>query len=463
MPSDILAPEDNTTIKKAVPGLEILASTAARVYEARSGYEWTYTQKCGAIVLTRDANTRQTALKLVELGTKRGVIWQETIGSDIQYYQEKPFFHSFVGQNYMIGLSFADEYEASAFFDQVQGRNSARSSTVAPAASIPKSSSTKDISKETKKEAAKAEKKEKKSKKGGKIDKSMIGAPMDFKHVSGVGYDKKTGFSAHNIPPEWKQIFAKAGITEDQLQDRTTAKVVRKFMQQHGGVQPTRRPPPPPPGASAVKRPPPPPPPSRGSRPPPPPPPSRGGGGAPATDNFNSYTPPPPPRPVTTGGGMAPPPPARGAAPPPPARPSGGGAPPPPPPPPPPNFGGAPSFSSGGGAPPPPPPPPPGFGGGGGNSFAPPPPPRGGGAPMAPPPPPAFGGGADGRVDLMAAIRGAQAVGLKHVDPSDEPEEEAGGDDLANALKAALMARRNKTGDSDSDEDDDDEEEEWDD
>ncbi|TPX40831.1 hypothetical protein SeMB42_g03087 [Synchytrium endobioticum] len=457
MPSETLLPEDNTTIKKAVPGLEILACTAARVYEARNGHEWSYSQKCGAVVLTRDSSSRQAAFKLVELGTKRGVIWQESIGSDLQYYQERPFFHSFVGQNYMIGFSFADEYEASAFYDSVTQRNVARPSATGTTSSLPTSSSLKDSIRESSRKEDKKDKKDKKGKKG-KIDKSMIGAPTDFKHVSGVGYDKKTGFSAHNIPPEWKQIFAKAGITEDQLQDRATAKVVRKFMQQHGGVEATRRPPPPPPGAAAVKRPPPPPPPSRGSRPPPPPPPSRGTPSA-TNDGYGSApsysnTPPPPPRPNISS--IAPPP-TRGPAPPPPARlgPVGGSVPPTPPPPP--------NFGSEAPPPPPPPPPPPNVGG---SAPAPPPPPRPAvgssmaSVPIVPPPPP-FAGADGGRVNLMAAIRGAGVGALKPAEHREDAEEDAGGDDLANALKAALAARRNKTGDSDSDEDDDDDEEDW--
>jgi hypothetical protein len=60
-----------------------------------------------------------------------------------------------------------------------------------------------------------------------------------FSHVSHVGYDAKQGFSAQNIPQEWKLIFAKAGITEDQLKDKKTAKFVAKFMKQHGGDAPS--------------------------------------------------------------------------------------------------------------------------------------------------------------------------------------------------------------------------------
>ncbi|KAI8613936.1 hypothetical protein BC830DRAFT_425797 [Chytriomyces sp. MP71] len=79
---------------------------------------------------------------------------------------------------------------------------------------------------ETSSVSGKKEKKEKKKSASGgtgKIDKSMISAPSNFEHLSHVGFNKESGFTAQNIPMEWKAIFAKAGITEEQLQDKKTA------------------------------------------------------------------------------------------------------------------------------------------------------------------------------------------------------------------------------------------------
>jgi hypothetical protein len=39
-----------------------------------------------------------------------------------------------------------------------------------------------------------------------------------------------------NIPPEWKIIFQKAGITDEQLQDKKQMKVVKKFMKQNAAL-----------------------------------------------------------------------------------------------------------------------------------------------------------------------------------------------------------------------------------
>lgn len=48
----------------------------------------------------------------------------------------------------------------------------------------------------------------------GKLDKSKIGAPSNFVHVSHLGFDAKEGkFDQRNIPEEWNQIFKAAGVT----------------------------------------------------------------------------------------------------------------------------------------------------------------------------------------------------------------------------------------------------------
>ena len=157
---------------------------------------------------------------------------------------------------------------------------------------------------------------------------------------------------------------------------------------------------------------------------------------------------------LTTPPGSGPPKPVPGAPKPPPVA---AGAPPPPPPPPPPMDGGAPPAPPpppvAGGAPPPPPPPPPIAG-------APPPPPKVGAPPPPPPPPPPGGGLAPPPIpgSVAAAPRppppppppvpGGSAPppppplpkssSLKSSAPS------ASGDDPANAMRAAIEARRAK-------------------
>uniref|UniRef100_A0A3B1K1T0 WASP like actin nucleation promoting factor n=1 Tax=Astyanax mexicanus TaxID=7994 RepID=A0A3B1K1T0_ASTMX len=246
-----------------------------------------------------------------------------------------------------------------------------------------------------------------------KISKAEIGTPSNFRHIGHVGWDPNTGFDLNNLDPELKNLFDMCGISEDQLKDKETSKVIYDFIEKKGGVEAVkdelrRQAPPPPPSRGG----PPPPPPPHNSGPPPPPPPSRGGRGAPPPpppSRAPSSAPPPPPPPSRPGMGVPPPPPPpnRGhvPAPPPPAPASMAPQAPPPPPP---------QFSSGGAPPPPPPPPPP---------PGPPPP--------APPPLPGVDSGettpssGGGKSALLEQIR--EGAALKKVDPGNKPSGNSGG------------------------------------
>jgi hypothetical protein len=62
----------------------------------------------------------------------------------------------------------------------------------------------------------------------------MISNPdtSSFKHVSHLGYDQDKGaFQYDSLPPELKEIFANAGVTERELADPKIAKFINEFLQ----------------------------------------------------------------------------------------------------------------------------------------------------------------------------------------------------------------------------------------
>lgn len=178
----------------------------------------------------------------------------------------------------MIGLSFADESEAKQFSEIVLKKLYAalqpsmpkgdKKATEVPTSTVEKSSWFSSILKEPSKE------KEKKKKR-------TVGAPSNFRHLAHIGFDPVTGFDVKNIPPEWKVLFDKAGVTKEQLENKETAKFIVDFVQSQGG--PTAK-------APVVNRNPPPVPPSKTSRGPPPAPPAR-------TNSGRQIAAPPPPPP----------------------------------------------------------------------------------------------------------------------------------------------------------------------
>ncbi|KAK8854936.1 hypothetical protein IAR55_003675 [Kwoniella newhampshirensis] len=439
--STTLSADDKAKVKKAVPSSgstnKIVTATVARVYQAKqNAREWSYAGAEGALVFCADKAKGGLWFRIVDLSSYRGVIWEHELPNEIEYNQEKPFFHTWQGDSSQIAFVFASESEAHDFYKKVANRHKYATKV-----------------KEDKKEKEKATP-TKKSKKGSKvIDKSMISGPSagSFKHVAHMGFDSEKGFSSSGVDPSWQMLLeqlSSKGISAKEIQQNE--KFIKDFVNQQGGIQ----------KATAPKKPPPPPAPTSRRKPAPPPPASRA-----ARSGSVAQPPPPPVRPASS---VPPPPPA-----PPPPMPSRGGAapPPPPPPPPPPSFGGA--------APPPPPPPaPPGRSGA---PPPPPPPPPGRGAPPPPPAPPLPAAGGGGRSALLASIQGRGVQSLKKVDPSEQKVSPLAGGmagatvgagaaaavvaatedtpDLASSLAAALSKRKADIG---SDEEDDDSDDEWD-
>ncbi|KAF8923605.1 hypothetical protein EDD21DRAFT_367517 [Dissophora ornata] len=444
MPSVTLHnPEDKAAIKRALPNTnqKIITATVARLYVAYPDPNtWTYSGIMGGLAFVQTKGPSSTFLfRIVDLMGSRGIIWEQELYENFEYTQERSFFHTFAIDNCLAAFSFADDQEAGVFYKKVLDRESLKKSK-SPNGSpggTPRSKKSGFFG---------GSKKEKKPK--GKLDKTQIGLPSNFRHLSHIGFDPSKGFNVQNIDPEWKNLFEqleKMGVSSEDIQNN--AEFVSQFVESRGGpgaarklpaapasrARPTPTPPKgpghqrspsagavPPPSVMPVMKPttkPPPPPPPASRRVPPPPPASRISRVVPAPPSpappalpsrEHHIAPvvvaaPPSPEPQ-----VPPPTPARSvqAAPPPPPRPSYG----PPssnntPPPPPPPIRGAyvpavaqpppppPPFHSSAGGPPPPPPPPTGGFSAGGPPPPPPPPPMGGaGGPPPPPPPPPMGG-----------------------------------------------------------------------
>ncbi|XDV25291.1 hypothetical protein PO909_029234 [Leuciscus waleckii] len=70
-----------------------------------------------------------------------------------------------------------------------------------------------------------------------KISKADIGTPYNFQHIGHVGWDPNIGLDLNNLDPELKQLFDMCGISEDQLKDKETSKVIYDFVEKKGGVE----------------------------------------------------------------------------------------------------------------------------------------------------------------------------------------------------------------------------------
>ncbi|TRY68108.1 hypothetical protein DNTS_034738, partial [Danionella cerebrum] len=421
-----------------------LSSAVVQVFAAERNSSWVK-KCCGVACLVKDNQHKSYYIRVFEMRDGKTLFEQEMY-NNISISSSRPYFITFAGDNCQIGLNFANEEEAKRFKSAVneflskKNRRTERRRDTTNGPALPMATvdiknpeiSNQRFANNTQMNSANLQSNLYKKGKGKnsnnnnkkkKISKAEIGTPSNFRHVNHVGWDPNTGFELNNLDPDLKSLFDMCGISEAQLKDKETSKMIYDLIEHKGGVEAVKNemrrqaPPPPPPSRGNPPPPPPsahgtaPPPPSRGV--PPPPPPSRAPSSAP---------PPPPSRP---GVGAPPPPPSRGPVPPLPAS----MAPPAPPPPPP--------FSTGGGAPPPPPPPP----------------------PPGPLPPP--DGESGGKSALLEQIReGAQ---LKRVEQNNKSPTDSGGrgallDQIRQGIQLKnAMKERSKVIHSSDDDDDDDE------
>ncbi|PCH38971.1 WH1-domain-containing protein, partial [Wolfiporia cocos MD-104 SS10] len=237
MPStSTLNNDEKSKVKAAIPTASNKIHTAAlaRIYYAHpQPSEWSYAGLQGALALVHDKSKNSLFMRMVDLAGTRGVIWQHELYEGFEYFQDRPFFHSFAGDKCMIGVVFADEGEAKTFHKKV--------TTTKPGTEKPKASSSK-----------------KKTAKRGKIDKSMISGPTSgsFKHVAHMGYDSNSGFTSSNVDPSWSAFLKELegrGISQDMLQENM--EFIKDF------VRDAQKAPPAPaaPASGGKKRPPPPP------------------------------------------------------------------------------------------------------------------------------------------------------------------------------------------------------------
>lgn len=77
---------------------KILAASLARIYFAHPDpSSWSYGGLQGALLLVADRAKGAYFLNLVDLIGNRGVIWEHEIYNDFEYYQDRPYFHTFAG------------------------------------------------------------------------------------------------------------------------------------------------------------------------------------------------------------------------------------------------------------------------------------------------------------------------------------------------------------------------------
>ncbi|XP_070503678.1 actin nucleation-promoting factor WASL [Chironomus tepperi] len=277
-------------------------TTVAQIYQTETPHTRWLKRYTGALCFVKDNSKRSYYARMFCL-IKHEMVWEQEMYDTIEINKVKPYLLTFEGQDGMVALNFAFEDEAEAFLstaiNTVQSRNRRREERRSrvrkepPARPPPITSNAlsdepvilrnpTNLTKITPNQFQppytqqpqnlgnlKTKKREVK-----KITKEDIGLPSNFKHVTHVGWNAKSGFDLSGEDEALKPFLQKAGVSENQLKDRRTRDFIYDFIQsnnveeivrketkkpdapsipirnpQNNGEKPTHRlaPPPPPP------------------------------------------------------------------------------------------------------------------------------------------------------------------------------------------------------------------------
>jgi neural Wiskott-Aldrich syndrome protein len=96
-----LSDDEKNKVRSALPAPTYKIHTAALVrlyYAYPNPNEWSYSGLQGALALAKDGSKAGVlSLALVDLDGTRGVVWSHELYAGFEYFQDRPFFHSFAG------------------------------------------------------------------------------------------------------------------------------------------------------------------------------------------------------------------------------------------------------------------------------------------------------------------------------------------------------------------------------
>ena len=92
--------DEKSRVKSTLPksSNKIHTAALARVYFAHPNpNDWSYSGLQGALAFTYDSARSSFYFKLVDLVGTRGVMWEHEFYDGFEYYQDRPYFHTFPG------------------------------------------------------------------------------------------------------------------------------------------------------------------------------------------------------------------------------------------------------------------------------------------------------------------------------------------------------------------------------
>ncbi|KAG7454707.1 hypothetical protein MATL_G00262620 [Megalops atlanticus] len=252
--SILLTPQENECLFNSLGRKCItLCSAVVQVFAAERNSTWVK-RCCGVACLVKDNPQRSYFIRVFDIKEGKTMFEQEFY-NNFAINCSRPYFISFAGDSCQMGLNFASEEEAKRFrasATELLGRRQRKTEKRRDPANGPalpmatvdiknpeinnmRSHSNSQVNNIMHSSFSKDKKKVKGKRK--KLTKADIGTPSNFQHIGHVGWDPNTGFDLNNLDPELKNLFDMCGISEAQLKDKETSKVIYDFIEKKGGVE----------------------------------------------------------------------------------------------------------------------------------------------------------------------------------------------------------------------------------
>ncbi|KAJ8249642.1 hypothetical protein COCON_G00228580 [Conger conger] len=248
--SILLTPQENECLfnylgRKCIS----LCSAVVQVFAADRNSSW-MKRCCGVACLVKDNPQRSYFIRVFDIKDGK-MMFEQEFYNNFSISCSRSYFISFPGDSCQVGLNFANEEEAKRFraaAGELLGRRQRKTEKrrdppngpALPMATVdiknPEINNVRFHNNNIMHSSFSKDRKKAKGKRK-RLTKADIGTPSNFQHIGHVGWDPNTGFDLNNLDPELKNLFDMCGISEAQLKDRETSKVIYDFIEKKGGVE----------------------------------------------------------------------------------------------------------------------------------------------------------------------------------------------------------------------------------
>ncbi|KAJ2799243.1 hypothetical protein H4S07_005491, partial [Coemansia furcata] len=206
-------------------------------------------------------------------GAGNRILWEQELYEGFDFVEQRPFFYTVAGDEYLFGIDFSDAKEATGFASKVARRVAKLSVKQRPGSTTPLATGVSSQAAQSQQTPLAATARDTKS----------LGGPTATQRILNLDDDKYR---------KLVKALAAYSITEGMLDDPDTAKFIQKFVSQNGSVDNMIRSTQPAAPAQAPPRPPP----TSAPLPPPPVPHAHSPGPTSRVVPISQVPPPPPPR-----------------------------------------------------------------------------------------------------------------------------------------------------------------------